>query len=199
MAVDQLAPLLAASTYVDHDAPAIRDLAGSLLPGNADTADYAQAAFEYVRDRIPHTATTDRQVVTVAASQVLAERTGLCHAKANLLAALLRARGIPAGFGYQRLTLADDDSEGYCLHAFVVAILDDAPLPLDPRPGVEFDPAHQRLAFPNRAEYDEYVVPGLWAEPDPGTMAVLEQAQDLDTALRGLPDRPATEPFERTW
>jgi transglutaminase-like putative cysteine protease len=189
-------PLLAATVYVDHDAPTIRRLAGTLASPDADAADYARAAFEYVRDEIPHTAGTGRQVVTAGASVVLAEKTGICHAKANLLSALLRARGVPAGFGFQHLTLADDESEGYCLHAFTVAYLDGRPVPLDPRPGVEFSADRPELAFPNRPGYDEYVVPGLWSDADPGTMKVLEQADSLAAALKRLPDRPSGPPFD---
>ena len=38
--------------------------------------------------------------------------------RAYLLAALLRANGIPSGISYQRLTRADeDDREGYIIHA----------------------------------------------------------------------------------
>ena len=85
--------LLMRSDYVDFDDQAIMELAEQL--GGADAVGYARSAFEYVRDRIPHTAQTDRQVVTARASQVLAEGTGICHAKANLLAALIRARGDP--------------------------------------------------------------------------------------------------------
>lgn len=189
-------PLLAATAFVDHEAAAIRELADSLAPSGADAADYARAAFEHVRDEIPHTAGTGRQVVTARASVVLAEKTGICHAKANLLSALLRARGVPAGFGFQHLTLADDESEGYCLHAFTVAYLDGRPVPLDPGPGVEFSTGRPRLAFPNRPGYDEYVLPGLWSDPDPGTMTVLEQADSLAAALRRLPDRPSGAPFD---
>lgn len=33
------------------------------------------------------------------------------------MAALLRANGIPSGISYQKLTRADDDSEGFIIHA----------------------------------------------------------------------------------
>jgi len=42
-----------------------------------------------------------RDVVTCSASEVLREGTGICFAKSHLLAALLRAVGIPAGLCYQ--------------------------------------------------------------------------------------------------
>ncbi len=33
--------------------------------------------------------------------------------------------------------------------------------------GVEFSTDRPMLAFPNRTDYDEYVLPGLWADADP--------------------------------
>nr|WP_269749949.1 transglutaminase family protein [Polyangium fumosum] len=52
--------------------------------------------------------------LTCTASEVLRHRTGFCYAKSHLLAALLRANGLPAGFCYQRLA----HGSGYCLHGF---------------------------------------------------------------------------------
>ena len=39
--------------------------------------------------------------------------------------ALLRANGIPSGISYQLLTRADDDSEGYMIHALNTGYLKD--------------------------------------------------------------------------
>ena len=183
-------PLLDATAYLDFHDPAIQDAVRSLDTNTADQAQYAKAAFAFVRDQIPHTTTTDRQVVTARASDVLAERTGICHAKANLLAALLRAHEIPAGFGFQRVTVGDDASDGYCLHAFVIANLDDRMVPLDPHLDVEFG-----LVGAISAELQEATLPGLWAIPDPGTMLVLHQAKCLDDAMRHLPDAPSAAPY----
>ena len=44
-------------------------------------------------------------------------KTGYCYAKSHLLAALLRANQIPAGFCYQRLSI-DDQGAPYSLHGF---------------------------------------------------------------------------------
>ncbi|MDR0284373.1 MAG: hypothetical protein LBI33_05705 [Propionibacteriaceae bacterium] len=192
-------PRLRATALINYDDPAVSAAAVGLAADNAEPVAYARAAFEFVRDDIPHTTTTGRQVVTVRASDVLAERTGICHAKANLLAALLRARGIPAGFGFQHLTLGDDDSAGYCLHAFVLADLAGRTLPLDPHPQVEFSRVNPQLAYPCRPEYDEYVLTGRWYDPDQGTITVLHNSPTLNDALTHLPDRPTTEPDDPTW
>ncbi|MBI2949982.1 MAG: hypothetical protein HYY23_20300 [Verrucomicrobia bacterium] len=42
-------------------------------------------------------------------------RAGFCYAKSHLLAALLRARGIPAALCYQRLAF-DAAGSAFCLH-----------------------------------------------------------------------------------
>lgn len=52
--------------------------------------DKVKAAYIFVRDEILHSFDCDTKVITAKASDVLRQRTGLCHTKANLLAALLR-------------------------------------------------------------------------------------------------------------
>jgi len=187
-------PLLSATEYVDYLDPTIQTLAQSLSRDSTDKARYACDAFEWVRNEIPHTTTTARQVVTAKASDVLAERTGICHAKANLLAGLLRAQGIPAGFGFQRVTVGEDASDGYCLHALVIAKLDGDLVALDPRPGIEFG-----SVGPVSDDLGEANLPGLWNNPDAGTMSVLETSATLDDALRNLPDRPSAPPDDTSF
>ena len=109
---------LAASEYIDFDADNIQALASELLSDGMSDIEKARVAFEFVRDEIPHSFDCGATVITARASDVLKHRTGICHAKANLLAALLRSQGVPTGFCFQRITLADDDSIGYCVHAY---------------------------------------------------------------------------------
>ena len=72
----------------------------------------------FVRDEIPHSWDINASVVSKKASEVLANKTGVCWTKSCLLAALLRSNGIPSGISYQLLTRADDASDGYIIHAF---------------------------------------------------------------------------------
>ena len=74
----------------------------ALTEGVNDSYDYARAAFEFVRDAIPHSADTGDPRVTWRASDVIAQRTGICYAKAHALAALLRAEDIPTALCYQK-------------------------------------------------------------------------------------------------
>ena len=77
----------------------------------------ARACFEFVRDEIKHSGDYPSDIPTTCkASEVLKYKTGWCYAKAILLAALLRANGIPTGFAYQRLSCSEYRPDIYCLH-----------------------------------------------------------------------------------
>lgn len=101
---DRLSDYLVADAVVDHEHPAIRAQARALRAKDGDTVESAKAAFLFVRDEVEHVIDARDPRVTWRASDVLRERVGICHAKAHLLAALLRAQGIPAGFCYQELS-----------------------------------------------------------------------------------------------
>lgn len=137
---------------LDWDHPSIQGVAYRLRSGSPDVVDVARRTFEWVRDEIEHSHDFRRNPVTCRASEVLAEGTGYCFAKSHLLAALLRANGIPAGLCYQRLALKGN-GERFCLHG-----LNGVHLPewgwyrVDPRgnkPGIDaqFVPPKEQLAF----------------------------------------------------
>ncbi len=67
----------------------------------------AQKAFEFVRDEVQHSTDHSHRRVVRTTVDALRCREGLCHVKAMLLAALLRALGIPSGLAYQRLSTKD--------------------------------------------------------------------------------------------
>ena len=190
---------LEATKYVDFGDPAVARKAAELFQVGMTDAAAAEAAFLFVRDEIPHSFDIGADKITASASDALKCATGICHAKANLLAALLRARGIPAGFCYQRLTLADDDSKGYCLHCFNAVYLGGKWIKLDARGNTNgkdarFSMGEPVLAFPNRPEYDEYFFDGIYAMPDQPTMKMLERARTLADVLAGLPGAPSGKP-----
>ena len=103
--------------YVDYDDPGVSSLAERLKADSPDEISLIRNTYCFVRDEIRHSWDAQDRRVTVSASDTLREGVGICWAKANLLAALLRANGIPAGFSYQRLTLGDTPDSGYCIHA----------------------------------------------------------------------------------
>ena len=184
---------LANDEYVDFDAESIQAAVFKLFSGGMGEIEKARATFEFVRDEIPHSFDCNAQVITARASDVLKHRTGICHAKANLLAALLRSQGIPAGFCFQRITLDEDDSMGYCVHAFNSVYLNGRWIKLDARgnkPGIEthFSLEEPSLAFECRPDFDEYFWDGIYAEPHLATMKVLEESSCLQDLMEKLPD-----------
>jgi transglutaminase-like putative cysteine protease len=153
--------------YIDYSSPLIRAKAGELFSGIESPLERVKTAYEFVRDEIPHNFDTGSDVITAKASDVLARKTGICHSKANLLAALLRSVGIPAGFCYQHLTLADDDSLGYCVHCYNAVFVGGRWIFLDARGNTNgrralFSPETPVLAF-NQARVDGVLLEGIYA------------------------------------
>lgn len=110
-----------------------------------------------------------------------------------LLAAMLRALGIPAGLGYQRLTIGDTPDEGFCLHGLATAFLEGRWIRLDARgnkPGNEahFSLDEERLAFSVRPELGEIDFRDNLAEPLPAVVAALMGHDDLHALMKALPD-----------
>ncbi|WP_433855047.1 transglutaminase domain-containing protein [Streptomyces kronopolitis] len=176
---------LAAGVAIDHGHPRVRATAATLAADAADAYAYAEAAFRFVRDAIPHSADTGDPRVTWRASDVLAQRTGICHAKAHALAALLRARGIPAALCYQKFEV---------VHGLVAVRLPGGErwVRQDPRgnkPGVDaqFRLDREQLAFPVRAECNELDYPVLFAEPHPVVLQCLREAVDRPHLWQTLP------------
>jgi transglutaminase-like putative cysteine protease len=155
----------------------------------------ARAAFAFVRDAIPHAWDIQARVVTLSAADVLRERTGICYAKSHLLAALLRARGIPSGFSYQRLTILDTPESGFCVHALNTIYLDAHRrwIRVDARgnkPGVDaqFSVEHEQLAFAVRPDIGELDYRCNLPDPHPAIVATLRKNNDtIEMYLHGLP------------
>ena len=108
--------------YMD---PLIQEKVRELMSQSEDNMDYIKRSYLFVRDEISHSWDIKTEVVSKTASEVLENKTGICWTKSCLLAALLRANQIPSGISYQLLTRADDDSEGYMIHALNTVYLKD--------------------------------------------------------------------------
>ncbi|MBT2368151.1 transglutaminase family protein [Streptomyces sp. ISL-10] len=182
----EISAYLAADGVVDHWHPRVRETVAMLRADHCDAYSYAMAAYEFVRDTIAHSADSGDMRVTWRASDVLAQGTGICHAKSHALAALLRAEGIPTALCYQRLT--DDDGSHPMVHGLVAIRLPGAPgwMRQDPRgnkPGIDarFSLTGERLAWRVRPECNEVDYPILFTAPHPAVLS----------ALRAAPDRPA--------
>ncbi|WP_371673151.1 transglutaminase family protein [Streptomyces sp. NBC_00289] len=185
-----LSAYLAADEVIDHDRPVVREVAARLAANAQDSYSYARAAYEFVRDTIPHSADSGDLRVTWRASDVLEQRTGICFAKAHALAALLRAEDIPTALCYQRL--AHDEGGGHVVHGLVAVRFNGAWHRQDPRgnkPGVDahFSLEGERLAWIPDVQSSEMDYPVLYAEPHPVVLGALKAASDRPHLWKTLP------------
>ncbi|MGW1893671.1 transglutaminase domain-containing protein [Streptomyces sp. NPDC002004] len=185
-----LSAYLAADEVIDHCHGGVRETAARLAGQAEDAYAYARAAYEFVRDAIPHSQDAGDPRVTWRASDVLEQRTGICHAKAHALAALLRAEGIPTALCYQRLT--HDDGSGHVVHGLVAVRFDGAWHRQDCRgngPGVDarFSLDGERLAWIPDPKSNEVDYPVLYAEPHPVVVRALRSAPDRPNLWKTLP------------
>jgi transglutaminase-like putative cysteine protease len=89
---------------INYSHPSIKAKADEISQNAANEVEFAHQAFEFVRDEVYHSWDIQSPRVTIRASDVLKYKEGICYAKSLLLCALLRNKGIPTGFCYQRLT-----------------------------------------------------------------------------------------------
>ena len=187
---------LRATSIIDFGEASVQVLAASLRAPDQITT--ARRCFEWVRDEIRHSLDYGDDQVTLSASDVVREHTGLCYSKSHLLAALLRANGIPCGFVYQRLTLdeagsTDTSGSTFCLHGLnAIWLPDHGWYRVDARgnrPGVTtfFDPPHESLAFDTRRS-GETTSQEIYAEPLPVVVNALQRHISLTDLSRQLPD-----------
>lgn len=185
--------------YIDFSAPLILEKNKQLFKNIQSDVEKVKIAYEFVRDEIPHSFDISAKIITAKASDVLKHKTGICHAKANLLAALLRLQGIPTGFCFQHITLDEDDSLGYCVHAYNAVYIEKHWIKLDARgntngKNAQFSLNEPILAFPNREEYDEYFWPGIFSKPHQATMEMLEKANNIQDIIDNIPDSVIEQP-----
>lgn len=151
----------------------IRNTADLLYTKAENRIDYIKIAFEFVRDRISHSADIDADEVTVSASEVLRAGHGICFAKSHLLAALLRCKGVPTGFCYQKLILDDETAPYLIFHGLNGVYIEELNkwIRIDARgnrEGVDamFSADEEHLAFPIRPEFGEQDGFTVYSSPD---------------------------------
>lgn len=187
-----LIPYLRSTNLIDHDHPSIIGKAQELGQDCQSDVDLTRRCFEFVRDHIKHSGDFKLNPITVRASDVLAHGTGFCYAKSHLLAALLRAQGIPTGLCYQRLAV-NPDGGPFCLHGLnAVHLREHGWYRLDPRgnkPGVsaQFSPPVEQLAFgiglPQECDFPE-----IWPDPLPVVIEALNSAKSVEDFFEHYPD-----------
>lgn len=183
---------LQASQVIDWTHPDVMSKAKELSSSVTRPEDIARRCFEWVRDEIQHSFDFKRNPVTCCASEVLWAKTGYCYAKSHLLAALLRANGIPAGLCYQRLSI-DDKGAPFSLHGLNAVYLPEIGwYRVDCRgnkTGVDaqFSPPNERLAF-RLVLPEERIFPEILADPLPVVVAALRKCRTWDELYTNLPD-----------
>lgn len=183
---------LASSEYIDWENPLLYEKAKELAQGVSDPEAVTKVCFEFVRDEIKHSNDYQLNPVTCKASDVLKFGTGYCYAKSHLLAALLRACGIPAGLCYQRLTI-QNDVPPFSLHGLNAVYLPSTGwYRIDARgnkAGVEayFSPPVEHLAFPILVD-GEADLPEIWAEPIVEIVELLTTCMTYREVAENLPD-----------
>lgn len=185
-------PFLASTDIIDWEHPEVLARARALAVGAPTPEHLAKRCFEWVRDQIRHSRDHGLQAVSCAASEVLEFGSGYCYAKSHLLAALLRANGLPAGLCYQRLSL-DDHGPPFCLHGLSAVWLPGSGwYRIDPRGNragidAQFTPPVERLAFqpglPGEMDLAE-----VMAEPLPVVVHALQSSPSADHLQARLPD-----------
>ena len=173
--VNDLQEYLKSSKIIDFNSMGDNNmmaLANKIENSSTDKLDYIKKAYEYVRDAIAHSADINHDLLTFTASEVLKEKHGICFAKSHLLAALLRCKGVPTGFCYQRLILDDETAPFLVLHGLNGVYIEayNKWIRLDARgnkKGVnaQFSLDKEQLAFPVRQELGEEDIGTVFAQP----------------------------------
>ena len=191
---DDINDYLVSDAIVDWQTPAVRQKALELTAALTDEVAKARCLYEWVRDAIPHTNDAGFEVVTCTASEVLQHGTGICFAKSHLLAALLRAVGIPAGFCYQVLRMdppVDDEPVLHGLNALYLASLDRW-IRVDARGNTnginaQFSTKKEQLAFAMDPEADEFIYEAIFAAPVPVVVERLQMYRTRSELWEDLP------------
>lgn len=194
MIKSELNRYLAATDIIDYENPNIQKLADSLYSKSENIIDYIKHAFEFVRDNIEHSADYNREEVTLKASEVLEKGHGICFAKSHLLAALLRCKGIPTGFCYQRLILDDEAAPYLILHGLNGVYIEEINkwIRLDPRGNKEgvnaqFSINEEILAFLIRKEKGEEDILTVFDIPNENVVTALKTYRTRELLWQNLP------------
>jgi transglutaminase-like putative cysteine protease len=169
---DDLNDYLVSDAIIDWRIPDVRQKALELTHALPDEVAKARCLYEWVRDTIPHSNDAGLDIVTCTASEVLRHGTGICFAKSHLLAALLRAVTIPAGFCYQVLRLDPPVDNEPVLHGFNAIYLATVGrwIRVDARGNTNginarFSIRKEQLAFAMDPLADEFIYETIFATP----------------------------------
>ena len=191
---DDLNDFLVSDAVVDWQNPAVLQKALELTSSLPDEVSRARCLYQWVRDRIPHSNDAGIETVTCTASEVLRHGTGICFAKSHLLAALLRAVHVPAGFCYQVLRLDPPVDNELVLHGFNAIYLAtlDRWIRVDARGNTgginaQFSIEKEQLAFAMDPLADELIYEAIFAAPVPSVVDRLKMYRTRSELWLDLP------------
>jgi len=191
---DNISEYLKSDDVIDYNNESITQIADSLYQNAESEIEYIKAAYEFVRDKISHSADINEDIITCSASEVLKAGHGICFAKSHLLAALLRCKSIPTGFCYQKLILDDETAPVLIYHGLNGVYIKECNkwIRLDARGNKEgvnaqFSIDEEQLAFPVRAEKGEEDGFVVYHNPD---KKILEKLRNNKTRTELWDDLP---------
>ncbi|MBQ3161998.1 MAG: transglutaminase domain-containing protein [Oscillospiraceae bacterium] len=191
---DNISEYLKSDDVIDYNNETITQIADSLYQNAESEIEYIKAAYEFVRDKVPHSADINEDIITCSASEVLKAGHGICFAKSHLLAALLRCKSIPTGFCYQKLILDDETAPVLIYHGLNGVYIKECNkwIRLDARGNKEgvnaqFSIDEEQLAFPVRAEKGEEDGFVVYHNPD---KKILEKLRNNKTRTELWDDLP---------
>ncbi len=192
---DDVSEYLVSDAIIDWQTPAVRLKAVELAQSLSDEVAKARCLYEWVRDVIPHSIDASHNIVTCSASEVLHHGTGICFAKSHLLAALLRAVNIPAGFCYQVLCLDPPVDNEPVLHGFNAIFLAslDKWIRVDARGNTnginaQFNIKQEQLAFTMDPLADEFIYETIFAAPVTSVVSRLKMYDTIHELWLDLPE-----------
>jgi len=183
---DDLKEYTQPSRWVDYENLEIQKKVQELSQGR-EGLELVENIYHFVRDEIDHSMDVQQEKVTFKASEVLKEGHGICFAKSNLLAALLRFAGVPTGFCYQRLVHED----GFLVHGLNASYIRGRWVRMDARGnyqgiGAQFSMDNEKLAFPVQQE-GEKDYPYIYSHPDIRIIDALLHSENLEEAYQNIP------------
>ena len=178
---------------IDWQTPPVMAKARALVIDCTDELAKAQLIYSFVRDEIAHSADAGRDELPCRASEVLEAGTGIGFSKSHLLAALLRAVGVPAGFCYQVLR-RETPEDGTLLYGFNGVYLPSRGrwILLDARgnkPGLDaqFSIDEPRLAVRADPARGEWIYPLIWTRPATVVIDLLSRNKLLSRIAEHVP------------
>lgn len=157
-----------------------------LSEGIEDKIEIIKTMYKFVRDDIHHSMDINEEKLVFKASDVLKYGHGLCFAKSNLFAALLRFSRVPTGFCYQRLYFG----ENLGLHGLNAVYLKNIGkwIRMDVRGNKEylnekFDIKREFLAYSIQNDKGEEDFPIIYEVPNNLMSEIMLSSQDLKEVL----------------